>query len=77
MICCDTGGSLYRLEWIGHEYGPIFITPTEIDGVKSALCPACQNHFPITQAQLGSVMTCLTAGCGLQLKINQFVIHME
>ena len=71
----DSGGNFYILELFGFEKGPIIVTPLRIMTGLCFRCPACQNHFQITEDKLGSEMTCLTEGCNLRLKVNPFVIH--
>ncbi len=70
----DTGGSLYILDLVGIDYGPIILTAIRKKLGQSVRCPACQQEHPIKQEQLGSELTCPTPGCGLRLKINPFVI---
>ena len=77
--CGETGGSFHLIELVGVVYGPIIVTPTMKKRLfkqeLSIRCPAYQHHLPISKNQPGSEMTCPTPGCGLQLKINPFVIH--
>jgi WD40 repeat protein len=77
IICGDEGGALYILHPETLAEGPVIITPVEKETNLSLLCPACQTHNPITQTQLSTEFTCPTPGCGLCLKINPFVIHMD
>ena len=75
MVCGDEGGVVYRLEVIGLRYGPIIITPAERKNGLEALCPACQQKFPIDKNQLGNQVTCPTPNCGLNLHINPFAMQ--
>jgi WD40 repeat protein len=74
VVCGDTGSNVYILDLVGVTYGPIIVTVHQ-DGQNLVFqCPACQQEHAISQEQLGSEMTCPTADCGLQLKLNTFVI---
>jgi WD40 repeat protein len=73
--CGDNGGGVYQVKIVGNDYGPIIITAAETRHGIEARCPACQNRFQITRDKLDSKMTCPTESCGLELKINPFVIH--
>ena len=75
VVCGDSGGGIHLLDLIGVEYGSIIVTPATENESLAVRCPACQREHSISQEQLGGELTCLTTGCGVQLKINPFVIH--
>ena len=74
-VCGDRGGNLFILDFVGISYGPIVSTAIRHNRGLMVRCPACQHQLPITENQLGSVVTCPTEACGVKLKINPFVIH--
>ena len=76
MVCGDMGGNLYIVELVGKKYRKIIVTARRIQHGLIVRCPACQNHFDVTDAQLGSEMACPQEGCGLCLKVNLSVIEM-
>lgn len=63
-VCGDQGGNLYLLDLMGIEYGPIVVTVVE----SAVTCPACGNR--IERPPPGELVSCLTPGCGLALRIN-------
>ena len=75
-VCSDQGGSMYLLDLVGIDYQPIIVTAANRKQCHEVRCPACQHQLHITENQLGSVVTCPTEACGLELKINPFVINM-
>ena len=74
VTCGDFGGVLYRVEVVGIELGPIVVTATERGPQLVVRCPACQSDHPVERAGLGSDLTCSTQGCGLNLRVNTFVL---
>jgi WD40 repeat protein len=75
LVCGDQGGVVHFLDLIGIEYCPIVVTATERADGPAIRCPACWEEHAITSDQLGSTLVCATPGCGLQLRINPFVIR--
>jgi len=89
MVCGDFIGTLYRLEVMGLEYGPIIATATRNEKELAVRCPACQYQFQIGENHLDREIICpnqyqLVAypyhrgliGCNTLLKLNPFVIHV-
>ena len=76
-VCGDSGGNLFILDLVGISYGPIVSTAIRDNRGLMVRCPACLHQLQISENQLGSEVTCPTEGCGLQLKINPFVIHLD
>jgi len=76
IACGDEGGTLHVLHPVGIPFGPVILTTVNQNRALVARCPACQQELTIKQGQPGHEMTCPTPGCGLQLKINPFVIDM-
>jgi len=74
VACGDQSGVLYRIEVVGIELGPIVVTATERGSQLMVRCPACQSDHPVERAGLGSDLTCSTQGCGLNLRVNTFVL---
>jgi WD40 repeat protein len=73
-ICGDQGGGVYVLDLVGVEYGPIVVTAAARDDGLVVRCPACWREHAVQPDQLDSVMRCPTAGCGLELRLNPFVV---
>jgi hypothetical protein len=61
----------------GKELKPIILTAKKRAQKLLVRCPSCQQEHPIHETQLGHETSCPTPGCGLQLKINPFVIQMD
>ena len=71
----DTGGNLYIFEWFGREVKPMIIVTAYQQGRNLIIkCPSCQQKHPIQVDKVGGEFACTTPGCGLQLKLNPFVI---
>jgi hypothetical protein len=79
VICGGKAGELYILERKDVPYGPIMVTAILrkrwLRHALSFRCPACQQEHPLKQEQLGSELTCPTAGCGLRMRLNPFTIQ--
>ena len=73
--CGDKGGNFFLLDLAGVELGPIIITALDTGAGDSAIlrCPRCRGLFFADPTQLGRVTTCTTEGCGLHLRVNDFV----
>ena len=76
VVCGDMGGAIYRLVFVGFQYGPIVVTAAEGEKGLEVRCPKCQISICIEQGQLGNKITCPKEYCQTQLKINPFVIKM-
>ncbi len=78
VACGDNKGGFYKMDLLGFRYGPIILTTALKKHwlTKEYLirCLACQQDNPVRKEKLSSDMTCPTPGCGLQLKINPFII---
>jgi hypothetical protein len=72
-VCGGAGPDLYFVDLVGVEYGPIIVTAASGQGL-AVRCPACWQEHLIAESQLGTVVDCPTPGCGLQLRVNPFVI---
>ena len=73
----DMGGNLYKFFLEGITYHEIIVSAYKSVHGNVIFCPACQQQISIMEEQLDNEMTCPSMGCGLRLKINPFVIHME
>lgn len=73
----DEGGTLHMLHPVGIPFGPVILTAVNHNRALVVRCPACQQEHPMHQEQLGTYLACPTPSCGLQLKINPFVIQMD
>jgi TPR repeat protein len=71
------GGQPSRIDLIGIKYGPIIVTAQQ--GGKGFVfqCPACHHQNMIQKDQLGCETTCSTPNCGLQIKLNPFVLNIK
>jgi WD40 repeat protein len=76
IACGDEVGALHVVDLVGVEYGPIVVTATERAGQLTARCPACGYEERWDQGELGCVVSCRTAGCNLDLRINPFVLRI-
>ncbi len=74
-VCGDAGGNLSFLELIGIEYGPLVVTAVEGPEGLELRCPACRQTNSLAEQQLGSELVCPNAGCGRNLRSNEFVIR--
>jgi hypothetical protein len=74
VTCGGTARVLYRIEVMGIELGPIVVTATERGPQLVVRCPACQSDHAVERAGLGSDLICPTGGCGLNLRVNTFVL---
>jgi WD40 repeat protein len=74
LLFCDVAGRVHRVECVGLTYAPVILTAFEEENKLMICCPACQREHPINQGQLGSEMTCPAPDCGLQIKLNPFII---
>ena len=72
--CGDNGGNVYLIDLVGIEYGPIIVTAIDHGARPLIRCPACFEQHPLESTQLGQVITCPSADCETQLKINHFVL---
>ena len=72
----DSNGNLYLHQLKNIHYGPIILTPYEINGGLSYLCPACQKSPIVKQQLLGQVIQCATESCGLPIKLNAFTTQV-
>jgi WD40 repeat protein len=73
-VCGDKGGGIYRVGLVGLRYGPIVVTAADRGHGQLIRCPACWQEDSLGLDGLGSELTCLTAGCGLHLRVNPFVL---
>ena len=74
VACGDGGGGVHLIELVGIDYGSILTTAID-HGTHSVRCPACRQEHQISDEQLGGELTCPTAGCGLRLKVNPFIVQ--
>lgn len=71
--CGDSGGSLYLLDLVGIEYGPIIVTALDRGAGSTLRCPACWIEHALRESWLGAVIECPTPSCHLQLRVNPFI----
>ena len=74
VMCGGGGGAPYQIEVVGIQLGPIVVTATERGPRLVVRCPACQTDHPLERTRLGSDVICPTGGCGLNLRVNTFVL---
>ena len=74
-VCGDSGGSLYLIDLVGIEYGPIVVTAMDRGEGPALRCPACWQEHSLDERWLGTVIDCPTPSCDLQLRVNPFVIR--
>jgi WD40 repeat protein len=74
LVCGDNHGTLFSVDLMGIDYGPIFVTSAINNGHILARCPACQKEHQVDMSQRGKVLKCDTPACNLRLKINLFTL---
>lgn len=72
--CGDDGGTVYLIELVGVEYGPIIVTGLARDGRLAVRCPACRDEVGLEQTQLGREIACPRRSCAGRMRINPFVL---
>jgi WD40 repeat protein len=74
LACGDQAGAVCILDFVGFERGPTIVTAEEHDRRPVIRCPACWRQRSLAPDQLGSEIACPTPSCGLELRVNPFVI---
>ena len=77
LPCAAVGGysgSVFRIDMLAIDRGPLIVTANERAGAWPTRCPACFEQQPIERQQLGQLVTCPSQGCETQLEINSFVV---
>lgn len=74
VACGDSSGRVYLFELKGIEYGPIVVTATDLGSGPAVRCPACWHENSLEPDRLGSDVICQREGCGLNLRVNTFVL---
>jgi WD40 repeat protein len=75
VVCGDQGGTLYRLQMVGVEYGRIIVAAVEGEHGIHVRCPVCGEIVRIEKGRLGSELDCPRASCGTRLQVSQFALH--
>ncbi|MGH3033970.1 MAG: WD40 repeat domain-containing protein [Gaiellaceae bacterium] len=70
----DQGGSLYQVDLVGIEYGPIVVSAVDTGAGPKLRCPGCWQMFSLDDAWLGHVMDCPTPSCDRSLGVNPFIV---
>jgi WD40 repeat protein len=74
LVFC-AGESVYFLEVVGVEYGPIVVTPIDRGEGATLSCPKCWRVHSVEKAWRGSTIDCPTLSCDLRLRVNPFVVR--
>jgi WD40 repeat protein len=67
-------GDFCILELFGFEKHPVIVTAIKQPQSLVICCPFCLHHFPLSESELGSLITCPQHGCGKEIKVNPFVV---
>lgn len=76
IFCTLKDDTIYQMEIMCLEFGPLIITAKEFEAGLTAYCPVCKQTSPIVVSQLDSVITCPQPDCNRKLRINPFVIKI-
>jgi sarcosine oxidase gamma subunit len=71
--CGDTAGSVYLIDLVGIEYGPIIVTAVDFGDGPKVRCRFCLEHLPLDPGWLGQVIKCPRPGCDGRLRVNPFI----
>ena len=75
LVCGDSGGAMYRVEMVGLQYGPLFVTAKQINRKLIVRCPVCQVVNLIGKEMMGKIIFCSNSACGSGLKVNNFLTN--
>jgi hypothetical protein len=67
--------SIYLVDLLGTDRGPIIVTAMNRDRHLDTRCPNCLEHIQLEKRQLGQEVTCPTGSCGMTLRVNTFVLR--
>ena len=77
LACGDAGGSVYIVDLMGIEYGPIIVTAVDSGAGPRVHCPACRTLLPLQEDWLGQVVSCPQPGREGRMRVNPFVTKMQ
>lgn len=71
------GGDMLVGELVGIPLGPLVVTAWRASERLELTCPRCQTTQALQEHLLGKQVTCSTAGCEAQLRLNTFTLFTD